>query len=171
MVYAHGMRYLRWAMVAAVFAVVGCESKVCTLRGCTDQFSATLSRADGSFPSGAHQIDVTADGVTMSCTFSFMGGGVVATCPSGLDVTVGPATTCSEIRMGDTVSLRCDPIPGQFIERLTLRGTPRALRVLQSVAGVTLLDQAMAPIYEAAYPNGPECEPVCQQASETLTLQ
>jgi hypothetical protein len=164
------MRYLRWAMVMVVLALAGCEGKVCTLRGCSDQFSATLTRADGSFPAGAHQIDITADGVTMSCTFNFAGSAVVATCPSGLDVTVGPATTCTEIRTGNSVSLRCDPIPGQFVEQLSLRGTPRALRVVQSVAGVTLLDQSMAPIYEAAYPNGPECGSPCQQASATLTL-
>ncbi len=168
------MQHLRLAMVLAVVAVVavaGCEEKACTLRGCVDQFSATLSRADGSFVAGAHQVDVIADGVTMSCTFNFAGGGVVATCPSGLDVTVGPATTCTEIRTGNSVSLRCDPIPGQFVEQLSLRGTPRQLRVMQSVAGVVLLDQAMSPTYEAAYPNGPECGSPCQQASATLTLQ
>jgi len=153
-----------------LFAVAGCEEKACTLRGCTDQFSATLTRADGSFPAGAHQIDVTADGVIMSCTFNFAGSGVVATCPTGLDVTVAPATTCTEIRMGDSVSLRCDPIPGKFVEQLSLRGTPSQLHLVQSVDGVALLDQAMAPTYEGAYPNGPECGATCQQASATLTL-
>jgi hypothetical protein len=156
--------------MVASFAAAGCDSKTCTLRGCSDQFSATLTRADGSFPAGAHQIDVIADGVTLSCTFNFAGSGVVATCSPGLDVTVGPATTCTEIRMGDSVSFRCDPIPGQFVERLTLRATPSQLRVVQSVDGVALLDQAMAPTYEAAYPNGPECGSPCQQASATLSL-
>ena len=170
--YAVRMRYLRWAgvMVVASLAMAGCESKSCALRGCSNQFSATLSRADGSFPAGAHRVDIIADGVTMSCAFNFAGSGVVATCPSGLDVTVGPAETCMEFRSGNGVGYRCDPIPGQFIERLTLRATPSQMRVVQSVDGVALLDQAMAPTYEAAYPNGPECEPVCQQATATLSL-
>ena len=166
------MTYLGWAgvMVVASFAVAGCESKACTLRGCTNQFSATLSRADGSFPAGAHQVDVIADGVAMSCTFTFAGSGVTATCPAGLDLTVGPAETCMEVRSGNSVGYRCDPIPGQFIERLTLRATPTQLRLVQSVDGVAVLDEAMAPSYEAAYPNGPECGSPCQQASATLSL-
>ena len=164
------MAYLRWALVVAVFAAAGCETKVCTTAGCTDQFTASLSRADGSFPAGAHQVDVTADGVTMSCTFSFAGSGVGATCPPELDVTVGPATTCMEFQVGNATGYRCDPIPGQFIEQLTLRGARRDVRVVQSVDGVVMLDQSIAPTYKLTRPNGPDCEPVCEQASATFTL-
>ena len=164
------MRYLGLVLVVASFAAAGCEQKACTLRGCTDQFSATLRRADGSFPAGAHRIDVIADGVTLSCTFSFADGGVTATCPPGLDVTVGPAEICTEFQTGNSVGYRCEPIPGQFVERLSLRATPSQLRVVQMVDGVVLIDEAMAPTYEAAYPNGPECGSPCQQASAMLTL-
>ena len=164
------MRYLCLALVVASFAAAGCEEKACTTRGCTNQFSATLRRADGSFPVGAHRIDVIAGDVTLSCTFNFADGGVTATCPSGLDVTVGPATMCTEFQMGNSVGFRCDPIAGQFVEQLSLRATPTQLRVVQMVDGVVVLDEAMAPTYEAVYPNGPECGSPCQQASATLTL-
>jgi hypothetical protein len=170
--YAHAMRQLLCDLVVlAAFGSAGCDSKACTTIGCSDQFSATLTRADGSFPAGVHKLDVTADGVMLSCSFTFAGADVFAACPGGLSVSVVTATTCTEIRMGDTVSLRCDPIPGQFIERLSVQGTPRALRIVQSVDEVALMDQTAAPTYQAARPNGADCEPVCQQASATFTLQ
>jgi hypothetical protein len=166
------MRYLFWAaLVVASFAATGCETKTCTEIGCGNHLSLTVSRADGSFPSGVHQVDVTADGVTRSCTFTFAGSVVNPACPSGSFVSVNQATTCTETRTGNSVSLRCDPIPGQFVESVSVFGTPRELRIVQSVDGVVLLDQSLSPTYKLARPNGPDCEPVCQQASVALTLQ
>jgi hypothetical protein len=163
------MRYLLLTLFVASLA--GCETKVCTLRGCSNQFSATVSRADGSFPNGVHQVDVTVDGVSLSCAFTFAGGTAPPTCSPDLMLTVAPAERCTETRTGNSVSLRCDPIPGQFVERISLQGTPGELRVVQTVDGVALLDEAMVPAYQAVYPNGPECGGACQQATASWTLQ
>jgi len=157
-------------VVASLFAAAGCETKVCTEIGCVNQLSVTVTRADGSFPSGVHQVDVTADGVTRSCTFTFAGSVVSTACPSGLFLSVNQATTCTEMRTPTAVSLRCDPIPRQFVEVLSMSGMPRDVRVVQSMDGVALLDQSIAPTYKQSRPNGPGCEPLCEQASATLTL-
>ena len=55
---------------------------------------------------------------------------------------------------------RCDPIPGQFVETITVAGTPGQVHAWQYVDDVAILDAAAAPSYEDYCPNGPECEPV-----------
>ena len=73
------------------WASSGCSSKTCTTRGCYDNFSATIKRADGSFPSGTHRIEILADSASLLCTFTFPLT-VQPTCASGLNVTVRVAT-------------------------------------------------------------------------------
>jgi hypothetical protein len=165
-------------MIAAWAAAgAGCFSeKVCPTLGCFDNFTATVKRADGSFPTGMHRIEMLADGATLMCAFSFAEespgiGRAAPTCPSGLMVTVGNDQTCTETRTGNAVSLRCDPIPGQFVERITLPGTPAQVHVWQYVDDAAVLDAAGAPSYAEVFPNGPECGGACRQASESWTLQ
>jgi len=151
-------------------------SKACSTVGCFDQFTATVQRADGSFPSGAHRIDVVADGVSRSCTFIFPletlpgGGAAVPTCASGLAVFVGPATVCTQTTVNGAVGYKCDPVPGQYVESIALAGTPVQLHASQSVNGTPILEVDAAPSYQDVQPNGPECGTVCRQASASWTL-
>ncbi len=156
-------------ILCAGWAGSGCSSKVCTGIGCYDNLSAAVKRADGSFPSGTHRIEILADGATLLCTFTYP---LTAqpTCASGLNVTVAPAEICTETRTDTSVSLRCDPIPGQFIETITLMGAPGQVHVWQYVDDAAILDAAAAPSYQDYYPNGPECGSPCRQASLSWTL-
>ena len=161
----------------AVIGMSGCSSKTCATSACQDGFTAKVRRTDGSFPNGTHRIEVLVGAASSSCTFTFpletspSGGAVLPTCPTGLAVSVGPAEICTETVTGTGVSYRCDPIPGQFVETISLSGTPGQIHVWQYVDDVPILDAAAAPSYEEARPNGPECEPVCRQASVSWTLQ
>jgi hypothetical protein len=145
-------------------------SGVCTAVGCQPGFSAKVHRADESFPSGTHQIDVVADGVSLSCTFTFplptvAGGGTSEpSCPSGMTVSVLPATSCTETTNGNTTAQTCTDIPGQFVEWITLMGTPAEVQVQQSVDGALILDAMVAPTYQEVAPNDPQCGPICQEA-------
>src|SRR4029079_7339589 len=105
------------------FVAAGCSSTACTNIGCTDTFTATVKSADGSFPIGMHRVEILAGGATVTCTVAFAEtspgiGGIFAPCPSGLAVMVGNAQLCTETHMGNSVSQRCDPIPGEFVERI-----------------------------------------------------
>jgi hypothetical protein len=64
-------------LALTTLALAGCgakspfQSKACTLRGCVDQFSATVTFASAAFPMGTHQLDVTTDVGALSCSFTF----------------------------------------------------------------------------------------------------
>ena len=164
-------------LVSAAAIGAGCSSQTCGTRACIASFTATVTRDDGSFPSGMHRVEILSDLTTLMCTFTFpegtllAGGALPPQCPDGLTVTVGNEQTCVEVRTGDSVGLRCDPIPGQFVETITLFGTPGQVHAWQYADDVAILDTAAAPSYADTFPNGPECGGACRQASATWTLQ
>ena len=165
-------------MIAAGAAcfVAGCSSKVCSTRGCYDTFTATVKRADGTFPIGNHRIEILADGVTQMCAFTFAEsspgvGAASPSCPSGITVMVGNEQTCTETRTANAVSIHCDPIAGRFVETITLMGIPAQVHAWQYVDDVAILDAAGAPSYAEVFPNGPECGGACRQASASWPLQ
>jgi hypothetical protein len=153
----------------------GCDplpEKACTAIGCEDGVSITVRPREGTFPPGKHSVLIaTAEGGPIkTCTFTapadvqVAGGFVAAECTGGVMLSVSPRTTCTTMRTGDSVSQACTPIPGQFEERIFIRGTPARVRVIQKTEE-TFLDRELTPSYANARPNGPECEPVCRQAS------
>lgn len=144
--------------------------------GCYDNFAATAKRTDGSFPTGMHRIEILVDGVMQMCAFTFAetSPGIATaspSCPAGFTVMVGNEQTCTETRTTGSVSLHCDPIPGRFVETITLMGTPAQVHAWQYVDDAAILDAAAAPSYADYFPNGPECGGACRQASASWTLQ
>ena len=117
------------------------------------------------------------DGMASSCTFSFPlqtapGGGTVApSCTGGVQLDVQPATNCVETQINGATTLRCDPIPGQFRESLTVHGAPSRIDVRQFLDEVLILDETVMPSYTTWHPNGPDCDPACRQAKASWTLQ
>jgi hypothetical protein len=155
-------------------AASGCGGKSCGLVGCLDSFGASVQRADGSFPSGMHRIEILADSTTFRCMFIYPlliqgGAEVQPACDFGLFVSVLPETVCTDTSTGQ----RCDPIPGRFVETISLNSTPGQVHAWQYVDDVAILDAAAAPSYQDFYPNGPDCDPVpvCRHASASWTLQ
>ncbi|HXU06211.1 MAG TPA: hypothetical protein VN903_34890 [Polyangia bacterium] len=163
-----------FAFSCAAVTASGCNpfgGKGCTLVGCSDQFSATIRSADGSFPSGAHRIELLVDSTSLTCSFTATADGQAQpSCGSGMRVTVWPETTCTDTTTNGSVSHQCDPIPGKFYETITLEGTPGQVHAWQYVDDVAILDAATAPTYHANAPNGTECGPICQQASVSWTF-
>jgi|SRR4029079_1084859 len=163
-------------LACASTAAVGCDSsssgpKACTLIGCADSFTASVQRADGSIPDGAHRIEIVADGKTLHCSFTLpLAGTAQPTCDAGLGVTVVPGQICIQTGGGSGSSATCNVLPGKFVETITLQGTPGQVHVWQYVDDASILDAAVAPQYEDSRPNGPECGPVCRQASVAWTL-
>jgi hypothetical protein len=184
---SHGPDSRRWyalamrlAHCAALMLLVGCGkaapgggAHACTEIGCVDQFTATLARADGTLPSGAQKLTVTADGATTTCSFTLppaspSGGGV--DCPSGFQLFVLPAQSCASTNNGTVATQTCTPLAGQFSEELTILGTPATVHVMQMSNGATVIDATVAPLYKVTQPNGPGCDPICSQGGGALVL-
>jgi hypothetical protein len=133
------------------------DTKLCTLIGCGDAFRATVASGAAGFPAGMHQIEVTADGATLSCTFTFplpklpTGGDVSPQCSPGLMVSLVPVT-------------------GGTKETISVSGTPVQVRVRQLVNGGVVLDKSVTPVYATDQPNGAGCDPICREGGADWTL-
>jgi len=155
----------------------GSQPRACTLIGCIDNFSASVQRADGSFPSGAHRVEVLADSVDSTCTFTFSpeaigsNGLLTADCPSGVTVNVAPATSCTTTSGAGSSSSQCNVIAGQFQETIVVNGAPKQVHAWQYVDDAAILDAAAAPSYTATSPNGPGCGPTCLHATASWTFE
>jgi hypothetical protein len=151
-------------------------SKACTLIGCFDQLTATVTGADGAIPPGMHLLTVTADALTTTCAFKYppdvlpSGGTVEPSCPQGLAVTVGPKTVCTETSTTSTKTQTCTPVADQSVETITVAGMPARVHVVQTMAGASILDETASPTYTSSQPNGPGCDPTCHQATATWTF-
>jgi hypothetical protein len=151
-------------------------SKSCGLVACSDQFEATVIASSTELPAGAHTLTVTTEAGTLSCSFvvpfeTLPGGGTaVPQCESQLSVFVGLNTVCTETVTAEARILRCDPIPGQLKESISILGTPTSVSVQQSVGGTMILDRSVTPTYKENRPNGPECDPLCRQARVEWTI-
>jgi hypothetical protein len=167
---------LWWALCFS--ASFGCRlsEKGCTEIGCFDHFGAVVSMATSDLPEGLHHVQVTADGTTSVCMFAFTrealskDGRVAVQCAGGLMVDVRPATVCTPFETGGAKGLKCDPVPGQIEEIITVPGTPSSVQVVQSVDGVVILEQGVTPTYASQQPNGPGCDPICHSAGASWTI-
>jgi hypothetical protein len=87
-----------------------------------------------------------------------------------LTVMISPVLVCIDTTTEAGVVHMCDRVPGQFVESITLTGTPGQVHAWQYVNDVAILDAATAPVYQENRPNGPGCGPVCRQASVSWML-
>ena len=165
------------ALLGGVTLSSSCVStKACTEVGCSDQFSATIETTSASLPPGAHRLDVTADGTTLSCTFSVpvepipSEGLPSPDCPLGLTLFVGPAVTCTTVDNGTAKSQSCDPVPDRIKESLRITRSPTHLTVTQWAGDTMIFEQTAIPTYQTSQPNGPGCEPICRQASASWSI-
>ena len=145
----------------------------CTLIGCADQFSATVTVDSTMVPAGRHTVTVTIDGVAGACTFQIPPTAGLTNDPCtapGFSMTVDPAQMCTTTQSPTVASQQCQPIDGLFVERIAVLGAPSSIEVQQSVAGTVIFDQTVAPTYQTNQPNGPGCGPLCSQATAAWTI-
>ena len=168
-------RVLVLILGAPVFAS-GC-TKACGTVGCQDEFRATVATASGAFPSGMHKIDVTVDGVVISCAFAFplatlpSGGTASPSCPAGLTVDVLPATICTSSDTDAAKTIQCAPVSGRFVEQIAVLGKPgKTPGVQQSIDGTGIWNRAGAGMFDQANLTARVVHPLSQLATATWTL-
>ena len=127
----------------------------CTLIGCVDQFSATVTVDTNMVPAGTHVLTVTFDGAATFCPFNL---------PPSTDPVNDPCSAAFSLTVPDAST------DGKFTEKIVLHGAPTSIEVRQTLDGTVVLDQTISPTYETNQPNGPGCGPICHQASAAWTI-
>jgi hypothetical protein len=169
-----------WFLVGFPFvAAQGCEKHSCTDIGCSDGAFFEIKTADGTWPDGAYTLELSAGGVTHTCSMTLPddlpSGGSIASIPclppvGYLGVSLYPITNCTAEGNGNSGGQTCTPIPGHYTLRGSLPGTPSTLGVRVTRDDGLLTEQTLPLTYTTSQPNGPDCEPVCRQASVELEL-
>lgn len=152
--------------------LLGCSSgkanvHICTDFVCHNEFVASITLLTNTTPSGAEAVTITTDGGSFTCSFAFppdAGSSPAGQCTAGVTLVVQQASKCQVVTGDATTGQKCTPITGQYVELITVKGTPTSVRIQQTVEGTVTLDKTVAPSYEANEPNGPDCPPSCEQA-------
>ena len=143
----------------SLFGLTSCgvANDACTLIGCSDALVVEL-HADGERPRpGNYEVELVADGETTTCSFQFL-----LVCEGGGHCVEPSTSTCPEATF-DTA--RVDPVFS-----IPVSGTPMSVDYVVRVADEEVASGTVTPEYETVRPNGPDCEPVCQQATARVAV-
>jgi hypothetical protein len=180
-------KLVTWTLAPVVMAALGVwaagcniiagSTEACGTVGCESGLTVTLTVDPTAVAAGMHTVDVTADGVSLSCAFTFpspadvTAGGVVSVpCPSGLAISFQSAETCTTTQTPSSSTISCVPVPGKIWEIVVVAGTPSSVHLHQEVGGTAILDQTLAATYETVAPNGESCGPICHEGTAALTI-
>lgn len=130
----------------------------CTMIGCLNGFQASFE-TKGPLPPGHYVVDVEADGVR---------GSYEVDLPLPACDTHGKHT--GELKFGVGESGCALPPDQHTLSGLNIESTPKQVKVRVVRTGTILADVTLAPTYKESRPNGPQCEPVCNGASERIIL-
>jgi hypothetical protein len=148
------------ALAALAALAAGCasdtsEPKECTAIGCVGGFSLDFSAPLKA--AGQYTVVIDADGQQTTCqaTLPFAGCSSAAPCSSG-DVLLGLSGCALPTDQHSIIGLQLpSKHPARVVVTIQRDGQPVA-------------SQGFDVTYQTSRPNGPECEPVCSQASATM---
>jgi hypothetical protein len=165
----------------ALFLLAACDENPfsghgCTEIGCGDGLAVTLRTQNNTWPAGRYAFEFTFDAVPHTCAIDLPDGlpapGATAMlpCEPQLDAWFTPQAICPQLRPSDTSSPACTLIRDQWIVQVNESGTPDRLGVRVTRDAESLLDADERPKYETLRPNGPGCEPECENSRIELML-
>lgn len=160
---------------AALLGSCGVLGGSCTEIGCGDHLGLTIAPRDRPWSEGRYELSLTLDGQTHVCDFAFPNPAsasaiVEIACNPAASVHLEPSVLCTEMKRPDgSRSESCAPLPDRAKLRASFSGTPSQVCITLVHDGAAVLDQQQQIRYRRERPNGPGCEPVCQQAELELT--
>ncbi|MCP4679585.1 MAG: hypothetical protein GY854_29655 [Deltaproteobacteria bacterium] len=123
---------------------------------CTDALIVEVIRSDNmEFMSGAYEFDVLLPDETqlfVECYLAYTETGV-------------------ECTAGNVDVLYAQLEEGGRIMWMFLLGAPEATMITVIYNGLAIGQRSFTPAYEELFPNGPECEPMCHEAKETMAVE
>jgi hypothetical protein len=134
--------------------------KICTEMGCIDGFNVEVEAK--AWPKGKYKIVVTADDKSTTCE----GALPLPACDKG------KALTCK----GDVKVMvsenGCALPPDQHgFGPFNFMGTPKKVGIAISREGKSVAKADFQPAFKTVQPNGPECGPTCNFASDKMTVK
>jgi len=133
--------------------------KACTQMGCIDGF--TVDVEPQVWPHGQYKFTIAADDRNTICE----GALPLPACGK-------PALTCKgdvEVMVGES---GCALPPAQHgFGGFTFKGAPAKVSIAITRGGKEVAKAAYTPAYKKVQPNGPECGPTCNHASDKLTVK
>lgn len=161
----YGMMFSFVALIGG--AVMGCggtgtgstEPQACTEIGCGPSFHVEFKRA--SWPAGKVDIVVVADGTTTNCSVTLP----FASCDSGMICDQANPPFLLELS-GCALPAAQHAITGVMWSQVG----PKQATITVTQDGTMLGTQMFQPTYTMSQPNGPGCEPVCNQA-QSVSMQ
>ena len=143
----------------------------CTDIGCGDGVSIVVSPESNVWQEGSYTVELELDGSRRSCNFSIPADlpptGSVTSLECGL---LEQLAECTSVRQGDAVSQSCSPIPNQHRLVLDAQGQPASVTVTLKRDDAVLLSHEDEFRYVETRPNGPDCGPVCRNATVQATF-
>ena len=138
--------------------------RICTEMGCVDGLTIELQSPAGWQP-GAYRFEIELDQEKVTCEGSLPLRG----CDQGASVQCTPAGGAERVQIAES---GCALPPAEHsLPQIALPGGPARVKVTISRDGNAIGSQELSPAYRTVAPNGPECGPVCRQASAVITLR
>lgn len=132
----------------------------CTEIGCQNGFQVEL-QPGSRWPAGRYRFDIEADGVAQQCEVTLP----LQACDAG------PSVRCSGAALASIGESGCALPPVEHgLSNLSFPSSPRQIRVRITRDGAALASGDFTPAYRRVQPNGPRCEPICDQASAALAI-
>jgi hypothetical protein len=138
--------------------------KACTEMGCENGFKVELNAKDPkkTFGKGAYTVEVLSGGKASKCEISLP----LPACEKG------PAAKCTGDIKVDLVASGCAlPPDAHSFGPVSFPESPAEVEIIVKKDKKKLGEGKFKPTYKTVQPNGPGCEPTCNQApAETITL-
>ncbi len=131
----------------------------CTQIGCVDGLNIAVGPAH-HWAAGAYDFTFVMPGRTVNCTgtLPLKPCGTSSIACDGPGVMIGESGCALPANTHGFADIRID-------------GAPKTVSVTLKHNGTTIARQDIAPTYVTSRPNGPQCEPVCHAARDTLNLR
>lgn len=138
--------------------------RACTQIGCVEGLTIDVASTSGWAP-GTYRFDFELDQEKVSCEGTLP----LRACEHGPSVRCTPEGAAERVMISESGCAL--PAAEHSLPSISIRGEPARVRLTVSRDGTQLAAEEMTPQYRTMRPNGPECEPVCRQASAKVTLR
>ena len=133
--------------------------KICTEKGCLDGLHVEVDPQ--VWPKGRYQLEIEADGKKSTCeaTLPLPACGTRAvTCKGDVEVMVGESGCAL-------------PPEQQGLGPFNFKGKPSKVSIRVKRDGKEVGKAGLSPAYKTVQPNGPDCPPKCEQASDKIAIK